>query len=295
MILIVDSFNLIEVEYVKTSQERHTSILDSYRALDQIKSSTGIYPALVGGDHLSNGVDYSEIVIYNPISDRDYLLSPYIAIPTTNNPIVTKLYSYYYLYEAEIGETPTVLYETCPLFNRILDEAYFLKVSPLLLIRFIEAYLNTEKGYDRSDLKSYSYALLYYYIEHVASFDQFVTYEQKGIEIERADLISRSIDSNFLHLTDQLLDGILPFIKKEYSKQPENFVLVTSKGQNDLLNDVNFFSEVLVFLKDNEKSILRELVSLMEVYDFNPRDPRIINSEDKCTNLLHSLKQHWLH
>jgi hypothetical protein len=59
-------------------------------------SSTGI--PWFGWRHLLDGVTYSDRVIYNPISDRDYLLSPYIAIPTTNNPIITELYTYYYLH-----------------------------------------------------------------------------------------------------------------------------------------------------------------------------------------------------
>lgn len=92
MILLIDIFNFQEIEYVKNDRDNHDSIVYAYEALNRAVASTGIYPGLAGGRHLVNGVTYSDIVIYNPISDRDYLLSPYIAIPTTNNPIITVIY-----------------------------------------------------------------------------------------------------------------------------------------------------------------------------------------------------------
>jgi hypothetical protein len=294
MILLIDIFNFQEIEYVKNNGDSHDSIVYAYEALDRAASSTGVYPALAGGRHLLDGVTYSDIVIYNPISDRDYLLSPYIAIPTTNNPIITELYTYYYLHEARINEVPA-LSQASPLFGRIITEDYFLKASPLLLIRFLEAYLNTEERYDRSDLKSYSYALLYHYIKHVAFFDQYVTYEQKGIAIQRANILSMSmcIDSNLLHLVNQFLDSILPFLKSEYSK-PDDFIIVTSKGQIDL-SDMSFLFEAFTLLRNNEESIYQEVISLTERYDCHPRDPSITDSEDTCIHMLRALKQHWLH
>jgi hypothetical protein len=295
MILLIDIFNFQEIEYVKNDGDSHDSIVYAYEALNRAVASTGIYPGLAGGRHLLDGVTYSDIVIYNPTSDRDYLLSPYIAIPTTNNPIITELYTYYYLHEARINEVPA-LSQASPLFGRIITEDYFLKASPLLLIRFLEAYLNTEERYNRSDLKSYSYALLYHYIEHVAFFDQYVTYEQKGIAIQRANILSMSmcIDSDFSHLVNQFLRGILPFLEAEYSKQPDDFVIVTSKGQIDL-SDMDFLFEAFTLLKDSERSIKNEVLSLAEGYDCHPRDPRNTNSEDTCVNMLRALKQHWLH
>ena len=77
MILLTNIFNFQEIEYVKNNGDSHDSIVYAYEALDRAASSTGVYPGLAGGRHLLDGVTYSDIVIYNPISDRDYLLSLY--------------------------------------------------------------------------------------------------------------------------------------------------------------------------------------------------------------------------
>ena len=86
-----------------------------------------------------------------------------------------------------------------------------------MLIGFVEAYLNTSKA-GVTDLEPYSYLLLYNYIEHITLFDQYMTYEQKGMEIVRNDLAFNYLASDFMEVSLQLIDDISLLLLTEYPK-----------------------------------------------------------------------------
>ena len=68
-----------------------------------------------------------------------------------------------------------------------------------MLIGFIEACLNTKKVLGTTqDFKSYGYLLLYNYLEHRMILNQYTTYEQKGIELYRGDLLDIGYNYNFI-------------------------------------------------------------------------------------------------
>ena len=117
-----------------------------------------------------------------------------------------ELYSYYYLEETPASQTPKSLSNASPLFTR-LKEDYPLEASSPMLIGFVEAYLNTKKT-GITDLEPYSYLLLYNYIEHITLFDQYMTYEQKGMEIVRNDLAFNHLASDFMEVSLQLINDI---------------------------------------------------------------------------------------
>ena len=266
--------NLRRISYVKNTPKNRMRVESGYKWLNLYGPKFFVYPWRLAGDHLTPFTDYSSIVFKGePKSIKDFLRSNYIAIPTTNNKITGELYSYYYLEETPASQTPKSLSDASPLFTR-LKEDYPLGTSSPMLIGFVEAYLNTNKA-GVTDLEPYSYLLLYNYIEHIILFDQYMTYEQKGMEIVRKDLALNHLTSSFMEVSQQLIDDISLFLLAEYPKMSKDFSIRT---QTEIcLLDEAILIESLRFLQTNRDPIREKIKSVAYLHERNPRTPDVVD------------------
>ena len=280
--------NLRRISYVENTPKNHIRVQAGYKWLNQHGPKFFVYPWRLAGDHLTPFNDYSSIVFKGePKSIKDFLRSNYIAIPMTNNKITSELYTHYYLEETPASQTPKSLSNASPLFTR-LKKDYPLGASSPMLIGFVEAYLNTSKA-GVTDLEPYSYLLLYNYIEHITLFDQYMTYEQKGMEIVRNDLAFNHLASSIMEVSLQLIDDISLLLLTEYPKMTKDFSIRT---QTEVcLLDEAILIESLKFLQANRDPIEEKIKSVAYLHEYNPRTPGVVDSMLRCKQSLLDLKE----
>jgi hypothetical protein len=282
--------NVQQILYIKNKNRSHLLVKASYDWLRQVGHNFDIYPWVMGGLHMTPYTNYSDILLKDPNSIEEFLRSTYIAIPFTNNKITSELYKHYYLEEIDSNQIPKGLSEASTLFNKVSEEKYSLRTSTPMLIGFIEAYLNTEKA-GITDLKTYSHLLLYNYIEHITVFDQYMTYEQKGMEIVRDDLAFNS-RATCRHISLQLTDDINLFLATEFSETSlKHFTIKDNKGEIYILNNPMLL-ESLKFLNENQKSLASVMLQMDTNIDSSPRGTMTVKkSMAACTQKLHNLKE----
>ena len=96
-----------------------------------------------------------------------------------------------------------------------------------MLIGFLEACLNTEKACGPTkNVKAYASSLLYNYLEHNGLFNQYVTYEQKGIELLRGNY-KITTNHEFDSLSRQLIEDIAPFLLDKTQTSKNNDTRIT--------------------------------------------------------------------
>ena len=281
--------NLKTIIYIENTSKNHLKVHGAYHWLKEDGPKFFVFREDMAGLHLSPFNTYSSVLCKNkPKSVKEFLQSVYIAIPITNNEITSELYKHYYIEEIPAGQTPEGLSNASLLFSK-LKEGYTLKASAPMLINFIEAYLNTEKA-GVTDLKSYSRLLLYNYIEHVSLFDQYMTYEQKGMEIVRNDLAFNCMACSFHAVTLQLIEDIGFFLLTEHAEASSaNFTIQTGQNKVSLL-DNKLLLESLEFFNRNQDLILNEVASV-PYRDYNPRTTYATNSMELCKQSLLNLKE----
>lgn len=81
--------------------------------------------------------------------------------------------------------------------------------------------------------------------------NQYTTYEQKGIELYRGDLLDIGYNYNFIlhNLSFQFREGIVPFILNELSITNENHFLL-KKGSLSLAHDFEMLIKALEFIQN---------------------------------------------
>ena len=113
-------------------------------------------------------------------------------------------------------------------------------------------YLNTEKACGPiKNVEAYASSLLYNYLEHNGLFNQYVTYEQKGIELLRGNYKSTT-NHEFYSLSGQLIEDIAPFLLDKYTEH--DLKTMTQEGNTSgasVINNAGLVLEALDFLKKN--------------------------------------------
>jgi hypothetical protein len=257
--------NISRIFYYENDPIRQEHAISAYERLDEIAQKHSFFaPGFVAGPDLVENT-YKEIIISNPTDEYEYLRSPLIAIPVTKNKITTVLYHHYYFEEGLAGYPPSTLLLCWPPFCGITDEKYVYKVISPTLLSFIEACLNTKRVMGSTqDFKSYAYLLLYHYLEHCIVFDQYTTYEQKGLELDRGDLLLPTYVYGISASTlgHQLLSGVIPYLLTEFSEKGVDYLsLKTQEGDISLAQDSKILTKSLKFLVENEHSIHQEVFS----------------------------------
>lgn len=264
----IDMGNISHIIYYESDLTKREYAISAYIGLEEVGKKTPTWvPGFVAGPDLVRN-SYEDIIIERPMNDYEYLRSPSIAIPVTKNKIVTTLYSYYYFEDGPEGSPPLALIQHWPPFRHITKDQYICRVVSPTLLSFIEACLNTKRILGSTqDFESYGYLLLYHYLEHCIVLDQYTTYEQKGLELSRGDLLlpayiyGRAVSS----LSDQLISGVIPYILTEFvEKGIEYSFLRTQEGKVSLAHDPKILTQALEFLSTREDYIYDNLLS--EVY-----------------------------
>jgi hypothetical protein len=277
------------MKYIKNSKHNHEQVKIAYNVLRESNESSQVpIPIeLFGGIDLHNK-DYVDIVNQNPKLEDEYLRGPYIAIPTTN-PIITELYESYYLLECELATLPKDFSDRSSLFTQMETHNYRLSVSSPMIIAFMDACLNTEQKLGSTqDFEKFCYYLVYNYIEHVSMMDHYMTYEQKGMELARNDLIYWCANYSFAHITNQLVD-LVPFIFEGVKKNGNDAFVLQPNGIH-FIKDSERLLEAFKLLKTKQSIWSR--ISPADGYLVHPRGPRpILDSRKNLERYLIKLKK----
>ena len=113
------------------------------------------------------------------------------------------------------------------------------------------------------DFESYAYLLLYHYLEHCIVFDQYTTYEQKGLELDRGDLLLPAYvyGISAYNLSQQLLSGVVPYLLTEFSEKGIDYsFLRTQQGKISLAHDPKILTQALEFLSTRKDYIYHDLL-----------------------------------
>lgn len=256
--------NISRIFYYENDPIRQEHAIGAYERLDEIARRHSFFaPSFVAGPDLAKNT-YEEIIISNPTNEYEYLRSPLIAIPVTENEITTVLYHHYYFEEGPAGYPPLTLSLCWRPFRGITDEKYVYRVISPTLLSFIEACLNTKRVLGSTqDFESYAYLLLYHYLEHCIVFDQYTTYEQKGLELDRGDLLLPAYvyGISAYNLSQQLLSGVVPYLLAEFSEKGIDYsFLRTQQGKISLAHDPKILTQALEFLSTREDYIYDDLL-----------------------------------
>ena len=285
--------NINHIIYYENDQVSRKHTIEFYQKLSRVsKTGLTISPHAFAGPDL-RGNSYESIIIEEPKNNYEYLRSPYVAIPFTQNKIVTDLYYNYYFEKTLPLQTPKSLKLCWPPFEDLSKEDYQLEVVPPMLIGFIEACLSTKKVLGSTqNFKSYAYLLGYNYLEHGMILNQYTTYEQKGIELYRGDLLDFQYNYTFgLHnLSFQFREGVIPFILNELSITNESHFLLKN-GSLSLAHDFNMLIKALVFIYKNP-SIERKLLNEYNMV-LHPRGHDFDASYERLELALSHLKKNY--
>jgi hypothetical protein len=249
--------HIIYYENNLVSQER---LIKSYSKFREIATKKDLLtPEAFAGPDLAEK-SYENILIDKPKNEYEYLRSRFIAIPVTNNDVVSSLYAHYYFEDTPSGFPPPKLSLYWDPFSLVTEMRYLSRVTSPNLLGFIEACLNTKRSLGTTqDFESYGYLLLYYYLEHCIVLNQYTTYEQKGVELYRGDLLNSDYlyGNNLYNLNHQFIDALIPFILIECS---DACYIWTKDGEISLAHDPEVFKKALEFLITRRVSLKQKFL-----------------------------------